>query len=134
MTSIKKRGKRLLVEIQEAAHQLALLSCDLSLLKEIFDVAQSAQAAAASLNTELAGLKKTEFCAKLASSETLSVLDELVDNDAISALEQRLFAARPDMENSEIGDFLQQLLEKIEKRYVALVESIQQLTALPDEE
>jgi len=134
MTSIKKRGKRLLAEIQESANQLALLTSDLSMLKEIYALAREVQESIDRLNNELAGLKKAEFSAKLANSKTLAVLDELVDNDAMSALEQRLFEVQPDMENSEAGLFLQQILAKIETLYTPLLESIQQLTALPDEE
>lgn len=134
MTSIKKRGKRLLAEIQESANQLALLTSDLSMLKEIYALAREVQESVDRLNNELAGLKKAEFSAKLANSKTLAVLDELVDNDAMSALEQRLFEAQPDMENSEAGLFLQQVLAKIETLHAPLLESIQQLTALPDEE
>lgn len=134
MTSIKKRGKQLLAEIQESANQLVLLTGELSLFKEIHDLAQSIQVAVGTLNEELAGLKKTEFTATLVNSKALAVLDELVDDDAISALEQRLFAAQPDQENSEVGEFLQQLLGKIETRYMQLLESIQQLTAMPEEE
>ncbi|WKJ90955.1 hypothetical protein QZJ86_02185 [Methylomonas montana] len=134
MTSIKKRGKRLLTDIEESANQLALLSSDLSLLKEIYDLARGVQESIDGLNHELAGLKKAEFSTKLANSKTLADLEELVDNDAMSALEQRLFEAQPDMENSEVGLFLQQVLAKIETLYTPLLESIQQLTALPDEE
>lgn len=134
MSSIKKRGKQLMTDIQESATQLALVTGDLSLLKEIYDLARGAQASMDRLNNELAGLKKAEFRDRLANSNTLAELEELADNDAISTLEQRLFSVQPDMENSEAGLFLQQILAKIETLYTPLLESIQQLTALPDEE
>ncbi|WP_446808470.1 hypothetical protein ACH50O_14365 [Methylomonas sp. 2BW1-5-20] len=134
MASIKKRGKQLIADIEKSANQLAILTSDLSLLKNIYDLARSVQENIASLNNELTDLKKAEYSAGLADSKALAALDELIDNDAISALEQRLFAVQPDQENSETGDFLQQILEKIEKLYTPLLESLQQLTALPDEE
>jgi DNA repair exonuclease SbcCD ATPase subunit len=134
MASIKKRGKQLIADIEKLANQLVILTSDLSLLKNIYDLARSVQENIASLNNELTDLKKAGYSAGLADSKALAALDELIDDDAISALEQRLFAAQPHQENSETGEFLQQILEKIEKLYTPLLESIQQLTALPDEE
>ncbi len=134
MTSIKKRGKHLLSEIQKSAMQLVLLSEDLSLLTEIHQLASRTQACVETLNRQLAGLKKAEFSATLAHSESLAILEELVDNDAISQLEERFFAAKPEQDTGEVAVFLQQLLAKIENHYASLLESIQQLTALSDEE
>jgi len=134
MSSQKKRGKRLLADIQVSAKQLVLLTSELTLLEEVHELARNIETAVEALKQELAGLKKAEFSAALASSQILAVLDELVDGDAISALEQRLFAVQTEMESSEVGRFFQQLLEKIERLYLPLLASIQQLTALPDQE
>jgi hypothetical protein len=132
MTSLKKQSKRLLSEIQESANQLALLTSDLTLLEDTHELAVSLKTNVETLNRQLAGLKKAEFNASLADSEILEILDELIDNDPISTLEQRLFAAQPDHESGEVGEFFQQLLDKVEKLYTPLLSSIQQLTAMPD--
>ncbi|OQW75671.1 MAG: hypothetical protein BVN35_08485 [Proteobacteria bacterium ST_bin11] len=134
MASLKKQSKRLLSEIQESADQLALLTSNLSLLADTHELAVSLKTNIETLSRQLAGLKKSEFNASLADSEILEILDELIDNDPISALEQRLFAAQANQDSGEVGEFFQQLLDKIEKLYTPLLWSIQQLTAIPDKQ
>ncbi|AMK76326.1 MULTISPECIES: hypothetical protein [Methylomonas] len=129
MKSLKKQSKRLLSDIQESANQLALLTSNLTLLEDFNELALSLKTNIETLNRQLAGLKKTEYNAALADSEILEILDELIDNDPISALEQRLFAAQADQESGVVGEFFQQLLDKIEKLYTPLLSAIQQLTA-----
>ena len=132
MTSLKKQSKRLLSEIYESANQLALLTSDLTLLEDTHELAINLRTNIERLNRQLAGLKKAEFNSTLADSEILEILDELIDSDPISGLEQRLFAAQTDQESGEVGEFFQQLLDKIEKLYSSLLSSIQQLTAMQD--
>lgn len=132
MTSLKKQSKRLLSDIQKSANQLALLASDLTLLEDTREWARSLEKNIETLNQQLAGLKKAEFNATLADSEILEILDELIDSDPISALEQRLFAAQADQESGVVGEFFQQLLDKIEKLYTPLLSAIQQLTAMQD--
>ncbi|OAH96714.1 hypothetical protein [Methylomonas methanica] len=132
MTSLKKQSKRLLSDIQKSANQLALLTSDLTLLEDTHEWARSLEKNIETLNQQLAGLKKAEFNATLADSEILEILDELIDSDPISALEQRLFAAQADQESGVVGEFFQQLLDKIEKLYTPLLSAIQQLTAMQD--
>lgn len=132
MTSLKKQSKRLLGDIQKSANQLALLTSDLTLLEDTHEWARSLEKNIETLNQQLAGLKKAEFNATLADSEILEILDELIDSDPISALEQRLLAAQADQESGVVGEFFQQLLDKIEKLYTPLLSAIQQLTAMQD--
>ncbi|MEI8571132.1 hypothetical protein U737_02470 [Methylomonas sp. LW13] len=132
MASQKKQSKRLLNDIEDSVNQLVFLTSDLSLLADTNKLALNLKTNIETLNRQLAGLKKAEFNATLAESEILEILDELIDSDPISTLEQRLFAAHADQESGEVGEFFQQLLDKIEKLYSPLLSSIQQLTAMPD--
>ncbi|MDT4289059.1 hypothetical protein RO575_05790 [Methylomonas sp. MO1] len=132
MASLKKQSKRLLNDIQDSANHLARLTSDLTLLADTHELALSLKTNIEALNQQLAGLKKAEFNATLAESEILEILDELIDSDPISTLEQRLFAVHADQESDEVGEFFQQLLDKIEKLYSPLLSSIQQLTAMQD--
>ncbi|WP_020484557.1 hypothetical protein [Methylomonas sp. MK1] len=132
MASLKKQSKRLLNDIQDSANHLARLTSDLTLLADTHELALSLKTNIETLNQQLAGLKKAEFNATLAESEILEILDELIDSDPISTLEQRLFAVHADQESNEVGEFFQQLLDKIEKLYSPLLSSIQQLTAMQD--
>jgi len=134
MKSIKKRFKLLLAELTDAANELALLSADLSLLQEIREIAEKVLAASLTLSQETARLNKSEFAEEIAGCEALALLEELVDNDAVSTLEDVFFAELANHADSRIGEFLQQLLDKIDKRYAKILENIQQLSALLEEE
>jgi hypothetical protein len=90
--------------------------------------------AEAALNLQIADLKKAEFRDGIADSEALSELEELIDNDTISTLEERFFSELDNHADSGIGEFLQQLLEKIDKTHAEMLINIQNLIALLDEE
>jgi hypothetical protein len=134
MKSIKKRFKQLLAEIEQSANELAVLSADLELLSDIHQTAIQVSNACEALRLKVSELKKADFRESIFDAEALSELDEIADTDAISALEDRLFAAQANHADSGIGEFLQQLLNKIDKCYTKMVENIRQLCALPDEE
>lgn len=134
MKSIKKRFKQLLAEIDRSAQTLLVLSADLDLFSEIHQTGERIAEACAALSEQASNLKKVEFRDGIAGAEALSQLEEFVDTDAISALEDRLFAALENQAEDSIGEFLQQLLEKFDRHYSAMVENIQQLSALLDEE
>ena len=134
MKSNKKRFKSLLMEISLSANELALLSADLTLLSEIQHVAKQVLSSVTALNLQIAELNKAEFRDGIADAQALSALEEIVDLDAISILEDCLFAEQKNLEGSGIGEFLQQILEKFDKRYSRMIEDIQQLSALLEEE
>ena len=134
MKSIKKRFKQSLDAIEQSASELAVLSTDLELLSEIHQTAIQVSSACEALRSRVSELKKADFREGIADAEALSELDEIADTDAISALEDRFFAAQTNQADSGIGEFLQQLLDKIDKRYTKMLENIQQLSALLDEE
>lgn len=134
MKSIKKRFKLLLAEIKESAQQLALLSADLELLSEIQQITGKVLGAEKTLSLRVSELNKTEFTEKIADCDALSALDEIIDIDAISTLEDCFFAVLDNHADNGIGEFLQQLLAKIDRLYTRMIENIQQLNALLDEE
>lgn len=134
MKSIKKRFKQLLAEIEQSASELAVLSADLELLSGIHQTANQVSSACEALRLSVSELKKADFREGIADAEALSQLDEIADTDAISMLEDRLFAARGNHTDSGIGEFLQQMLDKIDQCHTKMVENIQQLSALLDDE
>lgn len=134
MKSIKKRFKSLLAEIEQLASELGLLCADLPLLSEMQQTAGKILHACEDLSSQVSELKKAAFRDGIAEAEALAELEEMVDSDAISGLEDRFFAELDNHADSGAGEFLQQLLEKIDKRYTKMVEHIQQLSALLDEE
>jgi hypothetical protein len=130
MKSIKKRFKLLLAELHEAAYDLALLSSDLSLLAEIQQTAHHILTAVATLNEQTVALKKEQFREHIAESRAFAELEEIIDIDLISRLEEQFFKVETNQDNSQIGQFLQQLLDKIDRRFTKITTLIQQLTAL----
>jgi hypothetical protein len=134
MKSIKKRFKLLLAEIEQLASELGLLCADLSLLSEMQQTADKILRACEDLSSQVSELKKAAFRDGIAEAEALAELEEMVDSDAISGLEDRFFAELGNHADSGAGEFLQQLLEKIDKRYTKMIERIQQLSALLDED
>ena len=129
MQSIKQQIKTRLIEIQKANQVLHELTIDLSLLDAVstmtLGVAQSIEAL-----LEQSELMGDEFIALLEDSESIDILDEVVDTDAISELENQFFSVIENMEDSEMGGFLTEMIEKIELRYTHLVEAIHELNAL----
>jgi len=134
MKSIKKRFKLLLSDIVESAQQLAVISADLALLSEIQQLAAKVLRADATLSLLTSSLKKDDFVMGISDSQALAELEELIDIDAISTLEERLFSALNNQEDHGVGEFLQQFLDKVDKNYTKMIGDIQQLTALLEDE
>lgn len=130
MKLTKKRIRGLLTDILVAAKDLQLLSSDLSLLSEVQTLANQTQEQAESLLLQLKQVKRDDLQAFAEESEALQSLDEVVDVDIISNLEDHLFTVTDSLEEGEINRLLQQLLEKLEKHHIRLLEAVQQLNAL----
>ena len=130
MQSIKQQVSTQLSQLQQANQSLHELTIDLTLLDAIstmtFEVSQSVEA----LLEQNEAMDGDEFIASLEQSESIGILDEVVDTDAISEVENQFFSAIEDMEDSVMGAFLTELIEKIEVRYTGLVEAIHELNAL----
>lgn len=133
MTASKKRYKQVLGDIVESAQQLTILSADISLLSEIQLLAARVLRAEAKLSLLVSALKKDDLAVGVSDSQALAELEEMIDNDAISSLEERLFATLNNQEDHAVGEFLQQFLDKIDKHYTKMLGDIQQLTALLEE-
>lgn len=129
MSRSKKQIKPLLNEIRTAATELHTMTQDLTMLAVINDMAREVLTAAQALTAATVSLRNAEALEIVADSDELSMLDEVVDNDAMSLLEEQFFAAIETLDEGPIGEFLNQVLEKVEKRYVRLVDAIHALNA-----
>lgn len=134
MKSIKKRFKLILAEINLSATELYVVCVDLTLLKEMELVAINILAIEQRLRFEISDLKKDEFSDGMADSGSLAELDDMVDTDVISNLEERFFSELGNQSDSGLGEFLQQLLMKIDKLYTGILMNIQQLHGLLEED
>lgn len=133
MKSIKKRFKAELADIRHLAAELALLSGEIGVLRQLETLAVTIIDACDTLTARASELKKTEFMTGIANAEPLELLRETVDNDLISSIEDAFFAQKLAPDQHGQGDLFQQLLAKLEWRYVSLLEHIQQLLGLLDD-
>ncbi len=117
-------------EIQEAAQALFELTRELSLLQVMSDSALEVLVALDALSEQLNGLQEDAFKESILDSELINLLDEIVDVDAISELEEHLFETMDSIDDTVLGVFLTELLEKIERRYTRLIEAVHELNAL----
>ena len=118
-----------LTALQSANKALYELTVDLDLLKAISSMTFHVDQAIKVLLEQSEGLTTIDFVKLLEESEAIEILDEVVDTDAISELENLFFSAIDNMEDSIIGLFLTELIEKIERHYTNLVESIHALNS-----
>jgi len=130
MQSIKQQISTQLSQLQQANQSLHELTIDLTLLDAISTMTLDVSQAVEALLEQNEAMGGDEFIALLEQSESIEILDEVVDTDAISEVENQFFSAIEDMEDSVMGAFLTELIEKIEVRYTALVEAIHELNAL----
>lgn len=130
MKSGKKRFKLVLGDIEQAAAELLLLSAQLTLLEEIKEQVSRVLRLCKLLRSRVSVLKKKRFVETMRVDEVLIELDAIVDLDMISQLEERFSMAFADAAESQASVMMQQLLEKLEKRYTDMLESIQQLSRM----
>ncbi|NOR68427.1 MAG: hypothetical protein GQ532_01810 [Methylomarinum sp.] len=130
MQLIKQQIDIRLITLKQANQALHELTVDLSLLDAVSEMTAKVSKALDLLMEQGDGLTDKDFIALLSDSEAIDVLDEIVDTDAVSELEDRFFMVIGSMEDNEMGEFLTELIEKIEIRYSDLVEAIHELNAL----
>ena len=130
MKSVKKRFKMVLAEVDEVAYELQLLTADIVLLEPIQAVVASVSRQCKSVERRVKQAHKVGFAEQMLKDDALLQLEELVDSDVMSILEQRLSSALGGMGEAQMLDMTMQLLEKLEKKWVLLNESIQRLGGL----
>lgn len=134
MKSIKKRFRAALAEVERAANDLLLISADVTLLGDVQELAGSVLEACGQLESRAAQLRKVDFVECMREEPVLRVLDEFVDSDVLSVVEERLSLVVVDEVGGQAGELLRQLLDKLENRLALLNEAIQQLGGLLNEE
>lgn len=131
MKLAKKRFKSILIEVEQAASELRLLSSQLMLLDEVRCLADRVLRICRYLKGRASELHNVDFVEQMAADESLFELDEIVDVDLMSLLEERLASAcAVGQEQRQLEDFLGQMLDKLEKSHAAMIENIQRLTAV----
>jgi hypothetical protein len=133
MKSIKKLFRIRLSEVAEVAMQLLLLAEDVTLMKPIQVFAVNVLQACQALEHKADQLHKSDFVQQIIGDDALLLLEEVVDNDLVSALEEMFAKALRDENEPQINQLLQQLLDKVEKKLAVMNLHIQQLGELLNE-
>ncbi|WP_347987255.1 hypothetical protein [Methylomonas sp. AM2-LC] len=127
MKSVKKRFKKMLGDIDTSATELAALCMDLTLLIDIQEFTTKVLTVVDKLKLQCSKVSKEEFSETILASEALAELEELIDTDVISTIEERFFSTLNYDADHPVGLFLQQVLNKIENRHKLIIAQIQQL-------
>lgn len=127
MKSVKKRFKRELQLIEKSAAELELLCVDISLLETMSNLATKVKLLCERLRLRVDALNKSDFAELIRQDQSLMDLDALTDEDVISVLEARFSEAFSHCDANQLGELLQQLLEKLEKHQANMLKNIRQL-------
>lgn len=127
MKSVKKRFKRELQLIEKSAAELELLCVDISLLETMSNLATKVKLLCERLRLRVDALNKSDFAELIRQDQSLMDLDALTDEDVISVLEGRFSEAFSHCDANQLGELLQQLLEKLEKHQANMLKKIRQL-------
>jgi hypothetical protein len=133
MKSIKKRFKNKLQAIERSALELEILSADVELMEVMASLASQVLQLCEYLNARVVELSKTEFVEGIRQDERLLALDELADEDVMSVLEERFFLSLGECQASQLGEFIGQFLEKLEKSHAKMLKEIRALGGLLSE-
>lgn len=133
MKSIKKRFKNKLQAIERSALELEILSADVELMEVMASLAGQVLQLCEYLNARVVELNKTEFVEAIRQDERLLALDELADEDVMSVLEERFFLSLGECQASQLGEFIGQFLEKLEKPHAKMLKEIRALGGLLSE-
>jgi hypothetical protein len=133
MKSIKKRFKNKLQAIERSALELEILSADVELMEVMASLASQVLQLCEYLNARVVESSKTEFVEGIRQDERLLALDELADEDVMSVLEERFFLSLGECQASQLGEFIGQFLEKLEKSHAKMLKEIRALGGLLSE-
>ncbi len=132
MKSVKKRFKTGLDDVEEAAKSLQALSSDISLLDLVSVLSESVLLLCEGLRGCVSHLNKEEFVRQIRDEKLLIELDGVADRDLISDLEVR-FAGLISVESDDrLGEFMRQMLEKLERHHGVMIMRIRQLGRILD--
>lgn len=130
MKSLKKRFKQQLSLSTQRAAEWALLTADIDLLASAQASAQAVVNACIALQQQTATLDKADFAAEISQATALVTLEEWVDRDEMSILENSLFSALDRDADETLQQFFGQLLDKLDRQHALLVGAIQPLLEL----
>jgi hypothetical protein len=129
--TIKAKHELRLYELKKAVNEFLEFTENLTLLQPINEKAQEIARAVDALQQVLQqGLTATKLAKAMNASEAATLLDEIVDDDAVSELEAYMLLMAERVENTEITQFLNEVMDKVERKYNLLLAKAHAYNAL----
>jgi hypothetical protein len=129
--TIKAKHELRLYELKKAVNDFLEFTENLTLFQAINEKAQEMAQAVDELQQLLQqGLAATKLAKALSATEAATLLDEIVDADAVSELESYMLSAAEGIEDAEVTQFLTEVMDKVELKYNRLLEKAHAYNAL----
>ncbi len=129
--TIKARHELRLYELKKAVNEFLEFTENLTLLQGVHEKAQEMAQAVDELQQVLQqGLTAAKLVKALSATEAATLLDEIVDADAVSELESYMLSAAEGIEDAEVTQFLTEIMDKVELKYNRLLEKAHAYNAL----
>lgn len=129
--TIKARHELRLYELKKAVNEFLEFAENLTLLQAVNEKAQEIAQAVDVLQQLLQqGLTDNKLVKALNATEAATLLDEIVDADAVGELESYMLSAAEGIEDAEVTQFLTQVMDKVERKYNRLLEKAHAYNAL----
>ena len=127
--------KTSLVEIRHAAAELYRFSEKLTLLKMVYQVAVQIIKAVDELQKELKKPRpEAELLDALESSKAAVFLEEIVDADTMSDLEDHILSFAKQLNDEDLTRFLSEIMDKVESKYSVMLTKTHEFNALLKDE
>ncbi|MDO9423953.1 MAG: hypothetical protein Q7T40_07155 [Methylobacter sp.] len=129
--TIKAKHELRLYELKKAVNDFIEFTENLTLLQSVNEKAREMVQAVDILQQLLQqGLDANQLVKAVNASEASTLLDEIVDADAVSELEAYMLSAAEGIEDTEVTQFLTEVMDKVERKYNRLLEKAHAYNAL----
>ncbi|WP_027148331.1 hypothetical protein [Methylobacter tundripaludum] len=129
--TIKAKHELRLYELKKAVNDFLEFTENLTLLQAVNEKAQEMAQAVDMLQQLLQqGSAANKPVKAINTSEAATLLDEIVDVDAVGELEAYMLSAAEGIEDAEVTQFLTEVMDKVERKYNLLLEKAHAYNAL----
>jgi hypothetical protein len=129
--TIKAKHELRLCELKKAVNEFLEFTENLTLFQAINEKAREMAQTVDMLEELLQqGLAANKLVKAIKDSEAATLLDEIVDVDAVSDLESYMLSAAEGIEDAEVTQFLTEIMDKVELKYNRLLEKAHAYNAL----
>lgn len=129
--TLKAKHEQHLNELSKAVNEFLEFTDSLTLLRGVNEkAAEVAQAVDGFRQVLRQGLAANKLAKAISDSESATLLDEIVDDDAVSELEAYMLSVADATEDPGVTQFLTEIMDKVERKYNLLLEKAHAYNAL----